>query len=133
MTIKKEVIVLASCLFLISCGMKKENAQTAASSGNYSIIWRYTIKPEMRNRFEHEYGSHGAWNELFSQSVNYRGSFLHHNAESPDTYILIDTWTDQLSYEQFKADYAEMYKRLSDQFSPLYISEERMGAFNSLP
>lgn len=99
---------------------------------NYSVIWKYKIKPESREKFEFEYGPHGTWFKLFSKSVNYAGSYLHKSEEEKDTYVLIDTWTDKESYENFKKVNAEAYQALSAQFESLYEHEERIGSFNSI-
>lgn len=50
---------------------------------------------EKKDNFEYEYGSRGTWYKLFSESKNYRGSFLHKSEEEKDAYILVDTWTEK--------------------------------------
>lgn len=123
------LVFLALTILLPSCQMKPKT-EMPASMGAYSIIWKYRIKPESREVFEHEYGPRGSWYQLFSESKNYTGSFLHRSDERALTYILIDTWTDQQSYEDFKKSHAETYHQLSARFESLYESEERIGAFN---
>jgi hypothetical protein len=100
--------------------------------GDYSIVWKYIIKPESRDRFEYEYGRSGSWYRLFSESKDYSGSFLHQSEEEKDTYLLVDIWTDQQSYEDFKTIHAHRYNQLSSQFETLYQSEERIGAFSRI-
>ncbi len=97
---------------------------------NYSIIWKYKIKPESKEKFEHEYGPRGTWFKLFSQSINYAGSFLSKSGEETDTYILIDMWTDKEAYEEFKEKNREVYNRLSAGFENLYEREEKVGSFD---
>lgn len=99
---------------------------------NYSVIWKYKIKPESKEKFEYEYGPHGAWFMLFNKSRSYSGSYLYKNEEEKNTYVLIDTWADKQSYEDFKKINAEAYTSLSAQFESLYETEEKIGSFNSI-
>jgi len=96
----------------------------------YSIVWKYKINPECKEKFELEYSSRGAWNLLFRQAKNYKGSYLHQSEYESDTYLLIDTWTNKQSYENFKRANKEAYKELSTQFDYLYKTEDKVGAFN---
>jgi len=97
---------------------------------NYSIIWKYKIKPASKEKFELEYGPGGTWFKLFSKSSSYTGSYLNRDEEDSNVYILIDTWTDKQSYEDFKEKNKEDYNRLSDQFQHLYEREEKVGSFD---
>ncbi len=125
---KLQGIYLIVAIIFVSCHMK-ENKMTNTHC-NYSIIWKYKIKPESKEKFEREYGPRGTWFKLFSQSINYAGSFLNKSEEEADTYILIDTWTDKKSYEDFKEKNREVYDRLSAQFENLYEREEKVGSFD---
>lgn len=97
----------------------------------YSVIWKYKIKPDCREAFENEYGSDGSWFKLFSESADYKGSFLHKSDDDADSYILTDTWITQESYEIFKKNNESVYNELSSRFECLYDSEEKIGAFES--
>ncbi len=48
------------------------------------------------------------------------------------TYLLIDTWTNEQSYEDFKNSNSSVYQSLSSDFEKLYETEEKAGAFNTL-
>ena len=96
----------------------------------YSIIWKYEVKPTNQLRFETEYGKKGTWARLFQDSEDYLGSFLHKDKDLPDVYLLIDTWTDERSYENFKKANREAYDNLCYKFEKLYESEEKIGLFN---
>lgn len=98
----------------------------------YTIVWKYKIKPNTKDIFEFEYGATGSWNSLFSTSENYKNSYLHKSEDEPDTYFLIDTWTDKTTYENFIKENNVAYQNLSTQFGYLYFTEEKIGAFNSL-
>jgi len=95
----------------------------------YSVIWKYKVKGGSEQRFEKEYGAEGTWNELFRLSQYYIGSYLYKSEEELDVYLLIDSWTDKKSYEDFKRAFADIYIKLSKRFSDLYESEVRIGAF----
>jgi quinol monooxygenase YgiN len=114
--------------FMNAC--KTESTKwTNDTVGGYLVIWKYKVKHESANAFEHEYGSGGTWYKLFSKSEKYKGSFLHKSEEEERVYILIDTWTDKKSYEDFKEKNREIYNELSAKFENLYESEERIGSF----
>lgn len=96
----------------------------------YSIIWKYTIKPENKERFELQYGPSGIWAKLFSESKQFLGSYMHRNTDIPDTYLIIDTWDSKESYDDFAQRNADIYSELSEKFKSIYLSEEKMGNFS---
>ncbi len=98
----------------------------------YSIVWKYKINEESQAEFESEYGKGGTWSKLFMNSDNYSGSFLHKSSDISRTYLLIDTWTDEQSYENFKNANSSVYESLSFEFEKLYETEEKIGAFNTI-
>ncbi len=98
----------------------------------YSIVWKYGIKQKSQLEFESEYGKGGTWSKLFMDSDNYTGSFLHKSSDMGQTYLLIDTWTDEQSYENFKNANRGVYESLSSKFEKLYETEEKIGAFNAV-
>lgn len=98
----------------------------------YSIVWKYLINEKTQVEFESEYGKGGTWTKLFMNSDNYSGSFLHKSFDMKRTYLLIDTWTDKQSYENFKNANSNVYQSLSFEFEKLYETEEKIGEFNSI-
>lgn len=98
----------------------------------YSIIWRYKVKQNNKIEFELEYGSRGSWSKLFGESKSYKGSALYKSEEEIETYILIDTWTDKQSYEDFKKTRAEIYNKLSHKFENIYESEKLIGTYSRI-
>ncbi len=92
----------------------------------YSLIWRYKIKPDKRERFEFEYGLNGSWARLFNESKKYKGSLLLKSTEEVNTYTLIDTWTDIEAYKTFLKENDQEYNKLSVQFESLYEIEMKM-------
>lgn len=98
----------------------------------YCIVWTYKVSEGNKTEFESEYGNHGTWSKLFMNSANYKGSFLHKSLDMAQTYLLIDTWTDEQSYEDFKRANANAYESLSSRFEGLYETEEKTGTFNTI-
>lgn len=96
---------------------------------SYIIVWKYKVNEVNKGRFELEYGHEGTWFKLFSQSKAYRGSFLYKSEDEADVYLLIDTWTDRKSYENFKEQHSVIYHELSKKFEVLYESEYLLGTF----
>jgi hypothetical protein len=121
-------IVTLSIFLFLGC-KKSTKSMPKESVRHYSIIWKYTIKPQAQSTFEQEYGSSGAWSKLFSESPNYLGSILHKSEDENYVYILIDSWTEKQSYEIFKVENANRYNQLSKDFELLYDSEVKIGAF----
>ncbi len=99
---------------------------------SYSVIWRYKIREGEKKKFEQEYGKNGTWCQLFSKSNDCLGSLLYKSEDETNTYILIDTWTDRQSYENFLKINSEIYNNLSSNFEDIYESEERIGSFRSI-
>jgi hypothetical protein len=98
----------------------------------YTIVWKYTVKPDTQKIFEKEYGAHGVWSIFFKGSKNYRGSHLHQDDANPLSYLLIDIWTDKVSYENFKRINATDYLNQSDKLEYLYEKEELIGCYTSI-
>lgn len=95
----------------------------------YKIIWEYAIDPKNRSQFEHEYGTKGCWNQLFSASEDHKGSFLHQNDSDPNSYMLIDIWISKTSYEEFLEANRKAYQGFSSTCERLYISEKKLGGY----
>ncbi|MEZ4811174.1 MAG: hypothetical protein R2819_12510 [Allomuricauda sp.] len=121
------VIILAACNNITNNEIMTTNLNTV-----YSVVWSYKIKPENKEKFEIEYGSSGTWSKLFYESENYRGSFLLKSEDESDTYLLVDTWIDKESYENFKKINQETYNNISSGFEYLYLTEKKIGSFNSV-
>jgi hypothetical protein len=98
----------------------------------YAVIWKYKIKSENKEKFEFEYGRNGTWANLFAKSKNHQGSFLYKNEDEVDMYMLMDTWINKQAYEDFKKMNQEKYNRISSGFEYLYLTEEKIGSFNSI-
>jgi hypothetical protein len=102
--------------------------EAALHRGLFVILWRYRVDTSRAEDFERTYGDAGPWAGLFRTSPEYRGSTLLRGAEPAGSYLLIDTWRDRSSYEDFLAAHRAEYDRLSAACAPLYLEEERLGA-----
>lgn len=98
----------------------------------YTVIWKYKINPEHKETFEFEYGRNGTWAKLFAKSEYYKGSLLYKSKDEIDMYILLDTWINKQTYEDFKKMNQEKYNEISSGFEYLYLTEEKTGSFNSV-
>ena len=97
----------------------------------FAILWKYIIRPEKKEIFNHEYGPDGSWARLFRHSKNFLGSFLQRSEDEAETYWILDTWTDASSYEDFLNQNSVEYKKLSESFQNLYLKEEKISSLNS--
>ena len=93
----------------------------------FIIVWKYKIKPDNRVLFESEYGKKGAWSRFFKRSKDYSGSELYNSQEGNDIYLLMDSWFDKKSYDNFINEQKNGYERLSLKFENLYETEEKLG------
>ena len=89
------------------------------------IVWEFRPRPEKRTEFEHVYGPGGAWAQLFRQSPQYIRTELHRNPSSPGSYLKLDFWQSESSFENFKQQNAASYKTL-DESCTLLSEEERL-------
>lgn len=119
---------LALAITLIACN-QTSNEKMTDSNNVYRVIWKYRIKPEHKEKFEFEYGSNGTWSLLFAKSDKYKGSYLCKSETEANSYILIDTWINKQTYEDFKRINQEAYDQLSAGFEYHYETEEKIGSF----
>ncbi|NQX81391.1 MAG: hypothetical protein HRT66_05280 [Flavobacteriaceae bacterium] len=95
----------------------------------YIVVWKYKVKKENQIEFEFEYGKEGTWVKLFRTSDNYKGSSLHKNSGD---YILIDTWSDKQSYDNFINLNSDKYENLSFKLEKTYDTEGEIGGFDDV-
>ncbi len=98
----------------------------------FTVIWRFTIRPESRRQFESIYGPNGRWAALFGRSHGYRGTELLRNNSEPHTYFTIDRWDKEASFDEFKQRFAAEYAALDRECEGLTESETKIGAFQPL-
>lgn len=98
----------------------------------YSILRQYQIHATQRIPFEEAYGRGGSWQALFSESIQYRGSYLHRSDTEEGHYLLIDTWISREAYEEFMRLHERPCTALTVKLQPLYQSSYIMGTFYSV-
>lgn len=126
-----KTLLLSLVIILTACNnITNKDKMTTDLNPIYSVIWKYKIKPENKEKFEFEYGGNGTWSKLFTKSESYRGSFLHKSEDEVDTYLLIDTWINKQTYEDFKKKNQATYNQISTGFEYFYRTEEKIGSFN---
>ena len=96
------------------------------------VVWKYKVNENNQTEFELEYGNLGSWSKLFKSSDNYINSSLYKSSDKNETYLLIDTWTDEQSYENFKNTNESFYECLSSRFENIYETEVKIGIFNTI-
>lgn len=92
-----------------------------------AILWRYTVAPAQRPRFEEVYGAKGDWATLFGRSPEYLGTSLLCGIDGE--YLTIDNWRSAAAWEDFKGRFAEAYEALDAACDALTETEERIGIY----
>ena len=100
----------------------------------YLILWQFQVRVGMEKRFVKVYGSTGDWVRFFRQDDSYIGTELIHNLKGGDlkderTYVTLDFWTSQKSYDAFRKRHAAEYKALDRKCEDLTESEREIGRF----
>lgn len=97
----------------------------------YLIVWKYAVKREKQEAFEHAYGPTGSWQQFFERSTDHIGSFLYRGDSATNTYLLIDRWENKETYEAYLSEHAVAYDQLNDTCRSLYEHEELLGSYRS--
>ena len=95
----------------------------------FTIIWKFTVAPTMKEPFERIYGPQGEWAQLFRQDSSYRGTLLLCREETPGEYLTIDRWTSEKAYDDFRRQHAAAYSALDAQCASLTGEEVLFGTF----
>ena len=95
----------------------------------FTIVWRFTIDPESKHRFESVYSPNGAWAVLFARSSGYRGTELLRSKTEPNSYLTIDRWESEAAFEEFRTQFAAQYEALDRECEGLTTSETMIGIF----
>ena len=98
----------------------------------YVIIWKYQVKLERIDEFEHIYRPEGQWEELFKKGNGFIGTELFRDVERPQRYITIDRWESVKDYKDFQAQWKEEYKVLDAQCEDLTETESLLGKWETV-
>ena len=89
-------------------------------------VWTYVVPAEAAADFEREYGSGGAWAELFSRADGYLGTQLFRAVQAPDQYLTLDRFVDDRAWRSFLTAYGGEYAQLDARLARLTLSQEEV-------
>jgi len=98
-------------------------------AGEYTLIWRFRIRPDCLNEFLARYGPDGDWVRLFRRSPGFQGTLLLKDLGVADWYLTIDRWGSEAAYGEFRREFAGEYAQLDRECEDLTLAEEFLGAF----
>ena len=96
-----------------------------------TIVWQFEVAPGVEAEFEKHYGPEGTWVQLFRRDPAFRGTLLLRDHEHPNRYLTIDRWDDLSSYDAFRKQFEEEYRKLDLQMEKLTLREEKLGTFET--
>jgi len=97
----------------------------------YTVIWRYAVKPTQVEAFESAYGPGGDWAQLFASQPGYVETRLYRELTPAPSYLTIDVWHSQASYDAFLETHRAEYDALDERCASLTDDEERVAAVES--
>jgi heme-degrading monooxygenase HmoA len=97
----------------------------------YTIIWRFTVKPDAIPVFENHYGADGSWVHLFRAAPGYVGSELLRDVNKPNIFITFDHWRSAEDFVAFNPQANTAYEALDRQCDALTLYEEKLGTMGS--
>jgi quinol monooxygenase YgiN len=96
------------------------------------IVWEFHARPERRAEFEAHYSANGSWAQLFRNSPEYRETTLGRDQKDPNRFIVVDVWTDFVSFDAFKTRFKQEYSELDRRCEELTLVESCIGYFEKL-
>lgn len=97
----------------------------------FVIAWQFDVLPEKIEEFEQQYGSQGAWSDLFARSESYIGTRLLRDSARTHRYVTLDLWTSEAAFQELRDRYRQEYEDLDAALAPLTSAEIRLGSFDS--
>ena len=94
------------------------------------IVWEYMARRDRLDEFEALYRPDGPWVEFFRQSPGFVSTTLMRDTRDLLRYVIADRWTSEASYEAFKQDFADDYRRLTERGERLHRAEHLIGRFD---
>jgi hypothetical protein len=96
------------------------------------VLWQFRVKPDKLEPFERDYGPEGVWAQLFRRSPQYERSVLLRDPTQEATYIVIDIWQDEKSYQAFKKEFHEEYQKIDRACEALTLEEKPLGILDEI-
>ena len=97
----------------------------------YYIIWVYQVDPGKAKDFETAYSKTGVWFKFLEECDEFLGLELIRNTKE-NTYLAIDKWISDSSYEKFRKENQARYDDINQQVKVLFKEENLMGTFKSI-
>jgi heme-degrading monooxygenase HmoA len=97
----------------------------------FMIAWQFDVLPEKSEEFERQYGSQGAWRDLFARSTDYIGTRLLRDSARMHRYVTLDLWMSEAAFHDFQKRFRKEYDELDASLERLTTAEIRLGAFDS--
>jgi heme-degrading monooxygenase HmoA len=98
----------------------------------FVVLWEFEVKPGCEERFESIYSPTGAWAQLFRRDPNFRETLLLRDSSRPRSYVAVDFWQSQSSYNEFKQQHVLDYEKLDKDCESLTFAERPLGSFHQL-
>ncbi|MDL5047691.1 hypothetical protein QQ054_16875 [Oscillatoria amoena NRMC-F 0135] len=95
----------------------------------YYIIWQYRVKPEYLTEFISYYRAEGEWAKLFRLTVDYAGTDLLTAPGETGTFLTVDRWQSENSYNEFLKKNKERYEELDNLCSRFTTEEKLIGRY----
>jgi quinol monooxygenase YgiN len=96
------------------------------------VLWQFRAKPDKVDEFERDYGPEGVWAQLFRRSPQYERSVLLRDPTQEASYVVIDIWHDEASYQRFKKEFHDEYQRIDRQCEALTLEEKPLGILDEV-
>ncbi len=99
----------------------------------YTIIWRFTVKPDAIPVFENHYGANGSWANLFRTAPGYVGTDLLRDTakEKYNVFVTHDHWRSAEDFVAFNPQANAAYQALDRECNALTLYEEKLGTMGS--
>jgi hypothetical protein len=99
---------------------------------SYACLWEFQVPPAMQPEFERHYGPDGTWAQLFRRASGYLETRLLKDQSTPDRYVTVDRWRDEVSLRAFRSAFSTPYERLDQECERLTAGEHWLGAFTEV-
>lgn len=105
--------------------------KTKESTKVFVYMWEYHVQEESIEDFEHAYGPHGDWVQLFKKGEGYLFTDLHRDVSNPQRYITTDYWESKEARDSFRIQFSKEFKALDHECESFTEQEVFLGDFES--
>ncbi len=95
----------------------------------YLVMWEFQVRAGMEKCFEKVYGPGGDWARFFSKDASYITTELVWQLKAARTYVTLDFWISQESYDAFRKQHFAGYEALDQKCGGLTQRERELGRF----